>query len=467
MTNNSPSPKSRPNSPISGLPGALGSAVPPPMIPFRFFIACGFGLTAFGIALALSAKPVLINPTGSQVIAVVHLALLAFLSTLVLGALHQFGPVLGSRPLRSIKWAKISFWLFVVGSWGLPLGFATRVALLVSVAGAIAVFGIGIIIWNLSGALSFKDKSVPATGLKWSLTFLVITVCFGMLYALDRENKWFILVPHLVLAHAHLGLIGWIGLTYVAVSEKLLPMFLLAHRPTPGPGAWAVKLIPLGLLILAPGLVLGISWIVAIGAVILIGGLISHISSLFDYIHKRRRRKIDFYQGFLIASVFLLVLAIVFGLGAALAHVPTSLRTHLVEAEIISITGWLSIASIGHLHKVIPFISWGLLRSKGVATKLDGRQLLFSDLFEQKIAWFSLIGLVVSFILLDISILMAFAQGITIAGVFLVVISLVTMWNLGLGPKRALKDETKGSILAEKDLLKMRHIHNPNFSHEQ
>ncbi len=460
---NTPSPKSRPNSPISGLPGALGSAVPPPIVPFRFFIACGLGLIGFGIALAFNAGPVINNPTGHQVLAVVHLALLAFLSTLVIGALHQFGPVLGSKPLRSIKWATLSFWLFVIGSWGLPLGFATGVSVLVSISGAIVVCGVAIIIWNLSAPLSSKDKSVSATGLRWSLTFLVITVFFGMLYALDRENNWFLLVPHIVLAHAHLGLIGWIGLSYVAVSEKLLPMFLLAHRPTPGPGAWAVRLIPLGLFILAPGLVLGISWIVAVGAIVLIGGLTAHLGSLFDYIYKRRRRKFDFYQGFLLASASFLVLAIIFGLIAALAHASTSLRTHLVEDEIISLTAWLSIASVGHLHKVIPFINWGLLRSKGLATRQGGKQLLFADLFESKIAWISLVGLVLSFVLLDASVVTTISQGIVISGVFLSLVSLITMWNLGLGPKRALRDENKGSVLSEKDLSMMRNIHNKQF----
>lgn len=454
----------KPSSPMSGLPGTLGAAVPPPSIPFHFFIACGIGLVAFGVALAISAEPVLLNPTGTQVIAVVHLGLLAFLSTLVLGALHQFGPVLGSRPLRSIKLAKVSFWLFVIGAWGLPLGFSTGIALLVSIAGAVATTGVGIIVWNLSGPLSSKGKGVPAAGVRWSLTFLVITVCFGMLYALDRENKWFLLLPHIVLAHAQLGLIGWIGLTYIAVSEKLLPMFLLAHRPTAGLGAWAIRLIPFGLLVLTPGLVLGISWIIAIGALILISGLVAHVGSLMDYMHRRHRRKFDFYQGFLLISASFLILAILLAVTGALAHVPTSFRTHLIEAEIVSITGWLSIASIGQLHKVVPFISWGLLRSKGLATKSNGKQLLFADLFEPKIAWFTLIGLSTSFSLLDISIVTVFPQGITTAGVILSIVSLITMWNLGLGPKRALQNNDKGSSPSKGDLSTMRTIHNQSFS---
>ncbi|MEI2700350.1 MAG: hypothetical protein V9E94_19215, partial [Microthrixaceae bacterium] len=61
-----------------------------------------------------------------------------------------------------------------------------------------------------------------------AVIYLVATAAFGVTYAFDRSNFWFELLSHRVLAHAHLGLIGWLGLAYVSVAEKLWPMFLLA-----------------------------------------------------------------------------------------------------------------------------------------------------------------------------------------------------------------------------------------------
>ena len=78
---------------------------------------------------------------------------------------------------------------------------------------------------------------VPLVGLRLSVSYLVVTVGFGVTYAFDRTEGWFGLLPHRVLSHAHLGLLGWLGLTYVSVAERLWPMFLLAHRPSQRSGA--------------------------------------------------------------------------------------------------------------------------------------------------------------------------------------------------------------------------------------
>src|SRR3546814_14882744 len=90
--------------------------------------------------------------------------------------------------------------------------------------------------WNLSGALSSKGKGVPLAGLRMSVGFLVLTASFGVLYAIDRETGWFPLLPTRVLAPAHLGPLGWPGMSYVAVAEKPWPMFLPAPRPRAPPG---------------------------------------------------------------------------------------------------------------------------------------------------------------------------------------------------------------------------------------
>ena len=66
-----------------------------------------------------------------------------------------------------------------------------------------------------------RGKGTPVLGLRLALGFLVLTAAFGVTYAFDRQAFWFGLLPRRVLAHAHLGLLGWLGLAYVAVAEKL------------------------------------------------------------------------------------------------------------------------------------------------------------------------------------------------------------------------------------------------------
>src|SRR5690606_28498778 len=192
-------------------------------------------------------------PTSSGAVGAVHVGVLAFLTTAVLGAVHQFAPVVARRPLRSVLAARLTLAGMVVTGWLLPTGFAHGPEGLVAAGGVAGACTVALAAWNLSGPLAARDGGVPLRGLRLSVLFLVVTVAFGVVYAFDRQAGWFPLPPHRVLAHAHIGLLGWLGLTYVAVAEKLWPMFLLAHRPRAREGAWAVGLVGAGVPLLAAG----------------------------------------------------------------------------------------------------------------------------------------------------------------------------------------------------------------------
>src|SRR3546814_10439003 len=92
-------------------------------------------------------------------VAAVHSAMLGFLGTGVLGALHQFAPVVGNRPLRSTRAAAVTMALFLPGVWTLAGGFAHGPSWLVPAGGITATTAILLAAWNLSGALSSDRKS--------------------------------------------------------------------------------------------------------------------------------------------------------------------------------------------------------------------------------------------------------------------------------------------------------------------
>ncbi|MBK7321572.1 MAG: DUF2249 domain-containing protein [Candidatus Microthrix sp.] len=76
--------------------------VPPAWLPLGFLAAAGAGLIGFGVAMMVTAPTAVTFPRDDHVLAAVHFGVLAFLSAAVLGALHQFGPVVGAKPLRSV-----------------------------------------------------------------------------------------------------------------------------------------------------------------------------------------------------------------------------------------------------------------------------------------------------------------------------------------------------------------------------
>lgn len=359
--------------------------VPPAWLPLGFMAAAGLGLIGFGLALMMTAPTAVVAPRNPHVLATVHFAVLAFLSTAVLGALHQFGPVVGGKPLRSIPVGVLTGVLFVPGVWLIPLGFATGHDGIVQTGGVMATTAVCLAAWNVSRALSATGKGAPIVGLRLAVTYLVVTAAFGVTYAFDRSHHFIGLLDHLVLAHAHIGLLGWLGLAYVAVAEKLWPMFLLAHRPHAHEGERAVWFLGIG----APFVLIGLlfSWepVAIIGGAYVVPGLLYHLASLTSVI-KHRRRGLELLHGFVLASAVCLAAAIIIGVTAGLAPVDYAMRQRLVTAEVLSLILWLTLAVLGHAHKIVPFISWNRLRDRGITKGRDGRPLLFAHLVNEPAA---------------------------------------------------------------------------------
>jgi len=366
-------------------PAGLPSAVPPPSVPLSFLAAASLGLVVCGAALIWCRSFAIVDPTDDRVVAAAHLAMLATLSMGVLGAVHQFTPVITQRPLRSLRLSRATFVCWLVGAWLLPLGFVTKQESVVQTGGTFAGLAVTLLAVNIVSALSVRGKGAPVTGLRFAVGGFVVTACYGVVYVLDRRGNWFDLNGHVVLAHAVVGLFAWLGLTYVSVAEKLWPMFLLAHVPGRRRSSWlAVWAIPCGVLLLSPGLLLGVAWLAWCGAAIVSLGLGAHLFSMMLHI-RHRRREADLHLLFIVTAAAWLVV----GVGLALAAQFTIEHNHhlgiaLVAASIAATSGWLLVALVGHAHKVVPFILWSALRGRGVKEKADGTQLMFADLFDHR-----------------------------------------------------------------------------------
>jgi hypothetical protein len=410
-------------------------SVPPPGVPLVFLAAAGAGLVGFGVALALVASTAVVAPSDPKVVAVVHLGMLAFLSTAVLGAMHQFAPVVAARPLRSARVAYATAAVFVPAVWILALGFATGHPALVSAGGAAAFCGIALAVWNLSGPLSARGKGTTVLGLRLALGFLVLTAAFGVTYAFDRQAFWFGLLPRRVLAHAHLGLLGWLGLAYVAVAEKLWPMFLLAHRPGARTGDWAVRLLPAGAVVLAAGLLIPNKPVAVAGGLLAGAGLASHLASLAGVI-RHRRRPFELLHAFVLASAASLIVAAVAGGLAGLAPVSVVWRIRLTSVEVLALAGWLGLAIVGHAHKIVPFIAWSSLRARGVTTGPDGAPLLFAHLFHHPTARLTFATATTGVAAALVGAATGTAPLVRLGGVALSATGILALANLGLGPRR-------------------------------
>ena len=424
--------------PMAVGPGAGVVNTPPASVPLSFLVAGGVGLIGFGLGTWLAADDAVISPQIPGVISAVHLGVLAFLTMSVLGALHQFSTVVGRAPLRSVAAARVTLVAMALAAWLIPSGFAHGPESLIVAGGLCGAVAVSLAAWNLSGPLGGRGGGVIVNGLRMSVAYLVVTVTFGVIYAFDRQTGWFPLFGHRVLAHAHLGLLGWLGLTYVAVAEKLWPMFLLAHRPSTRSGTVAVSCFGAGPAILATGLLFGLSRLAFAGGVVVAVGVAAHVTSLAGAV-KHRRRGLELLHAYLFVSTGFLVVALALGVVAGLAPVDTVVRTRLVAAEVTALIGWLAVAVVGHAHKIVPFISYTALRAKGIKTGPSGAPLLFADLFDARLAKVAWALIATGFASLVLGTAIGSAPVDAIGGFCVAVAGVIVLSNLWVGSRRIAK----------------------------
>ena len=368
-------------------PLKVSGNTPPASVPLAFFEAAFVGLIGCGIALAVAHNQGTADPTSDVTVAAAHLGMLATLSMGILGAIHQFTPVVTQRPLRSITLARATFVAWLLAAWFLPLGIGFGQEAIVEAGGFMASAAIVMLIFNLWSALGAKGKGAPVIGLRFAVIGFALTACFGVVYVFDRQGNWFNLSGHVVLAHASIGLFAWLGLTYVSVAERLYPMFFLAHVPGKRhSGLVAVSAIPLGVVLISPGLLFKVSILAWIGGVVIALGLGAHLYSLAMHL-THRKRKVDLYFLFVITAS----ISLIAGMGLALASALVINGNHhlgvmLAAASITAVGGWILEAFVGHIHKVIPFVLWSMFRSKGIEKNLTGKQLMFGDLYNHAVA---------------------------------------------------------------------------------
>ncbi len=417
----------------------MPKSIPPPQLPLGFFAIAALALFTDGVLGIFLGSRVVGNPTGHLAIGMTHMFMLGVASMAVLGAMHQFIPVISAQKLRN---PKLSYWgggLFAAGSIGLATSFLLEVNPLVVASGVLAVIGVVLLVINLSKPLMVKGKGISITGARISAIMLVAVACFGITYAVDRNahESFFTLSPNLVIAHAHIGILGWLGISYVAVSEKLWPMFMLSHRKSNRSSQIAIWGLALGVTIFVVGMLASSTAIVATAGVIILIALGSHLYTLVSVVSKRRR-KLELLQGYVIVSALFLLCAIGFAIAAVAASPGSQLRTQLMAAEIVSLGAWIALAVIGHAHKVVPFITWGILRASGVKFTRNNRPLVFSDLLNPMVARASFVMVAAGFALIVVGLATTSGVPFSIGSAALALAAVAVSSNLAIRPSRML-----------------------------
>jgi hypothetical protein len=328
-----------------------------------FLVAAPIALVAAGVLGAGASADTFLAINTPRLVAITHALVLGWITTTMMGATYQLGPVVLGGRLMSISLARLQFvlhaaavatFIWYIRSWDIAGMSIASVALVISLV--LYLVNAGHAVWTGNG------WSLPRSYLAVSLACLAAAGAMGITYVGTLEHLWFPVTFGRLASHAHLGLVGWLALTLMGVSYQLVPMFNVATRVKPRFGylALAITGAATALFVVAmqfdPPAVARVSLAVALAA----GPLLWGVDQL-RFLWGRSRRRLDIQGRATIVSLAFLALAVILGVGAALGT-PLTPDTEMARWPlaygVAAILGWAGTAVIGNGIKITAFLVW-------------------------------------------------------------------------------------------------------------
>ena len=365
-----------------------------------YLLAGSFGLVWIAPELAAG------NYSSPHVAGVTHLFTLGWLTTTIFGALYQLLPVALAAPVRWRTLGHASFWTFVPGAGVFAAGVASG-AMALRVAGiTLLTVGIVLAVWNIGWSMrASRSRDVTWKAVAVALAYLSSTLVLGALLLHNLHTGFIAAARIRVLAtHLHVAVIGWALVMIVGVSNRLLPMFLLAHGADTRWTPRAVLLLAIGVVMLGTGLTVQLNALSWAAVVVLEAGLACFVWQAWSFHRVRVRKKIDIGMRFAMTAIGFLVIAAVLGpmvLAVGLAH--PRLGTAYVA---LGLLGGIVLYVVGFFYKIVPLLAW-TARYGGRM----GKETLptVAQMYSQRVAWLQFFLMAVGLLLLGGGILGGFS----------------------------------------------------------
>lgn len=397
-----------------GSPAGVGtSRSPAPDLPGRYLAAGLAAFILFALGVPLLAGELVVTNDDPRVFALTHLGVLGWITMTIFGALYQLFPVALGGTVAAPRLGRWNFWVLLAGVAGFVPSFYAGWTPGVAIFGSLTVGGVLHFAFQLLRSYpSVREWHTMGYYLLAALVWLLLTIGFGLVYALNWQFRWFDVSDSLLAAHVHLGLAGWLGLTLMGVSYKLTELFSLAHGhgralALANLGLWNLALLGLvAALLLAPA-----GPLVPAFAALLATSAALHVLDILLVLRTRRRRQLGYEQWHTLASLASLLVAAGLGLVLASGHAPG--RNWVVAYGYAAFAGWFGFAIVGRSYKILPFLSW-LHRFSAVA----GREPvpLLRELVDPRLAWTAFALLLAGFVGVLAGLLAAQAALVAFAG---------------------------------------------------
>lgn len=411
--------------------GPFLAKAPPMWVPMRHFAASAVAFVVFAAALLWGSGRFLgFDYDARWVLGLTHTLTLGWVTMTILGAMCQLAPVLWETSLASERLAKAAWWLFTGGIVGFVGTLWSGCDLYWIPAAALVTAFLLYLYVFIKTMLAAPRLDWTGKHLAFAVGYLALLMTLGFLMAFDRERGLIFKDPDgALIAHVHLALVGWVSLTIMGVSYRLVSMFALSHVESKTAGRLALVLINAGLLGLAADALFFGRRLMPLWACLLAGGYLAYawqMRKIFD----ARQRKID-------PALAHTVLAIAGGavwvaLGVALAFgVLSDTPEHRVAYVFAALVGWATPFILGQIHKIVPFLVWLHIYSPR-NWKPPVNMPKIQDLTSQKLAWAELAALAPGVYLGLAGFLLERQALITAGAAFLLAAALLYASNTGM-----------------------------------
>ncbi|MDR7486468.1 MAG: hypothetical protein QN187_14210 [Armatimonadota bacterium] len=348
---------------LAALPGYT------PAVPFM--VTALLLLPVAGAGAVFAAAPLAAgNVRAWPVLATNHLVTLGWATLVAMGALHQLTPAMLGVPARPGRPALVQFGVTLVGLGLLTAGFVARWRGVLVAGGLVTWAGVVLFAWLLARLAPRRRRwPLPVAGVAASVGALVLTATWGALMVVNwRWPFWLhLLTVAGIGTHVVLGLVGWLVQLVVSVSYYLLPRFVGVRPLAQGRLPAVLGLLNAGIAVLVVAALwrwgaaarLGVALLAATGGV--------YAVDLWTWLQATRGAKPDLtiqHWWVILAQTVLLAIG---GLAWALGWMPVASSRLAATAGVLLLLGWVTMAIMGQLYKVTPFLMWFYRYARGLS----------------------------------------------------------------------------------------------------
>ena len=344
-------------------------------VPFRFFITAPIFGILLGLVFFFFPLELIVNRYSHISIAIVHLFTLGILAQIIFGAMQQMMPVLAGAVIKKSKiFATIVHGSLTLGTILFSISFLYDLKNLL-IYGAICLGIAFLLFFGVSLNLLFKVKYLTPTvkAMRFFVVAGLLTALFGLFLSLSHILLDIGLMHYIfVNIHILLGILGFSVILIMGVSFQVIPMFYVALD--------FPKLVQNNMPLVLSVLILLFAAFLLFGLdEYLIKLLIAILLIIFSYyalnsLSHRKRPVFDVTLWYWKFSLYMFIISMLNWL-----FIPQDRPFNLA---ILVGFGFLYSLLQGMIYKIIPFLSWFHLSSRGHFSIPTMREMIHEDMIK-------------------------------------------------------------------------------------